>query len=295
MPHPSRKRDIAPAEQLELRILPTVKVNFNPNNGLLRITGDNSNNIVEIDGLALNDLELFVDGNLFNQFNNVQQIKVNLKGGDDQLHISAITFNGTTSVKFGQGADLLDIDDQINLGSGTDGRADFKAFKADFGGDAGDLAQMDGGAFITGDFEINRVADVDFDGKGSSFNLEGSDDLFFAKNTLIRLSGLGDVDGDGFEVELDNVFGGGSRVFTILGSNSTDRVNFARNSFQGEFKIDLRNGDDLFRIDNGDSLKNQFANNQPVFDGGTGNDTLLQGASNLFDLPPEVVGFETVV
>ncbi|MCA9099101.1 MAG: hypothetical protein KDA36_11965, partial [Planctomycetaceae bacterium] len=88
MARPSCAR-IAPPEQLELRILPTVKVNFNPNSGLLKITGDNSNNIVEIDGLAFSDLELFIDGNLFDQFDNVQKIKVNLKGGDDQFHISA--------------------------------------------------------------------------------------------------------------------------------------------------------------------------------------------------------------
>ena len=294
MTHLSRKHNIAHAEQLELRILPTVKVNFNPNNGLLKITGDNSNNIVEIDGLAFSDLELFIDGNLFDQFDNVQKIKVNLKGGDDQFHISAFQYNGATSVKFGQGADLLDIDDEINLGSGADVRTEIRDFKADFGGNAGDLAQMDGGVRIQGDVEIKRVADVDCDGDGIDSTVE-NDDVQFKGDTVIQLSGLGDVDGDGFEVELDNIFASGGDVFLIVGSNFTDRINISRSKSQGDFKIDLRNGDDLLRVDNGGVLKNSFINNLSLFDGGTGDDTLLLGVDNDFGSPPTILNFETVV
>lgn len=283
----------ATPEQLELRLLPTVKVNFNPNNGLLKITGDNADNKIEIDGLASEgDLELFIDGNLFDQFDDVQTIKVNLKGGNDEFHISAFEFNGATTVKFGQGADLLDVDDQINLGSGTNARTELRGIKADFGGNAGDLAQMDGDIRINGDVEINRVADVDFDGTGTNFNLENGD-VFFIRDTLIRLSGFGDVDGDGFETELDNVAGGGNGAFKILGANSADRINVARSIFFGDLNVDLRNGDDLLRVDNGDTLKNSFGNT--LFDGGTDNDTLLLGINNLFFVPPVTLNFETTV
>ncbi|MCA9093286.1 MAG: hypothetical protein KDA68_07355 [Planctomycetaceae bacterium] len=291
MPHPSRKHNIVPAEQLELRILPTVKVNFNPNNGLLKITGDNAADRVEIDGTgASGDFELFTDGNLFGEFENVLRLKINLKGGDDQLHFSSLAI-GSISVKFGEGADLLDIDSQINLGTGPSIETDlFGDLKVDFGGNSGDLAAVDGEVRMTGLVTLDGVADVDFDGAGTNFGLEDEDVI--VTGVRIGLSGLGDVDGDGFAVELDNVFLNGG-FFTVVGSNSTDLINVARSSFFGELKIDLRDGNDTLRIDNGDSLKNRFVN-PALFNGGQGQDTLLQGIDNIFNSDPIISGFETI-
>jgi len=52
----NRRASFSPPEQLELRLLPTVKVNFNPNSGLLKFTGDDDINRIKLQNQFHNPL-----------------------------------------------------------------------------------------------------------------------------------------------------------------------------------------------------------------------------------------------
>ncbi|MCA9096388.1 MAG: hypothetical protein KDA68_23070, partial [Planctomycetaceae bacterium] len=121
-----RKSHIVSAEQLELRILPTVKVNFNPNSGQLKITGDSAANDITLDGLATpGTLEVFINNTFFSPYAGVKSLKINLKGGDDKLNMSALDLEGNVNIKFGDGADVLDLDSFTQLGTGGNGSSHF--------------------------------------------------------------------------------------------------------------------------------------------------------------------------
>ena len=63
MSRQTRRTQVSPAEQLELRVLPTVNVAFNAGSGLLKVRGDNNDNTVAIEGLgSFGHVVVFVDG-----------------------------------------------------------------------------------------------------------------------------------------------------------------------------------------------------------------------------------------
>lgn len=289
----TRRPTIAPAEQLELRILPTVKVNFNPGSGLLKITGDNAANEIELAGLTTpGSLQVFIEGNLFDDYSGVNSLKINLKGGNDILFISALSIPGNSTVKLGSGADEIDIDDVNSVGAGPNQNVVFGgAFNAVFGKDAGDFLELDGGVQFNNAASFKGVADVDLKGAGTSAGIQTEDVTFFGDLT-IQMSGLGDSNGDVREIEFDNVNVTGKT--TILGSNSLDRGFIASSLFQGQFNISLKGGNDILDINDGLAAKNLFTANT-VFDGGSGDDTIDKGPDNLFTFPENILGFETIL
>lgn len=95
----ARKRTLRAAhpEQLELRILPTAKVSFNSRSGLLKITGDNADNDVSLDGLATaGSLEVFINNTFYDDFSGVKSLKIDLKRGNDKLRMAAPTSRETS-------------------------------------------------------------------------------------------------------------------------------------------------------------------------------------------------------
>jgi len=290
MPRRTRKHQIAPAEQLELRILPTVKVNFNPNNGLLKITGDNDSNRVDVEGLGTpGNVEVFVDGNSVGQFTGLKNIKANLKGGNDLLVLEALQIDGSVTAKFGAGADELDMD---NAATTVTEKIDIDGFlKADMGNDPGDFVEMDDQIDILLDVTLLGVADVDFDGNGTTRNYETGDITFFSDLT-IKFSGFGDTNGDGLEFDCDNLNVSG---LTLLdGSNNSENIELTDCRFQRDFTADLNGGDDFINMNNGAADSSRFIG-VAIFNGGAGNDTFLLGNDNSFLVPETVLNFETVV
>ncbi|MCA9093289.1 MAG: hypothetical protein KDA68_07370 [Planctomycetaceae bacterium] len=292
MARPSCAR-IAPPEQLELRILPTVKVNFNQNSGLLKITGDNAANRIDIDGVNAGHFEVFIDNTFFDDFTSVDAIKINLKGGDDLLYINAVQLIGSLTVNMGSGADEFDMDNSINLGTGSDGITYIETnTKINLGGDQGDLVDLDGNIGFNGDVSIKGAADVDLDGGGNLHTFEPDLDIFFNKTLNIDFAKSGDVNGDNWTLDFDNVHAVSS--VNIKGSNLADSLQLTRSYFFFPLELTLSGGDDSVDIDNGAANKNEF-NSGLIANGGSGEDTLLKGLDNLFGSPEDVTGFETIV
>lgn len=295
MRHFTRKHHLPPAEQLELRILPTVKVNFKPNNGLLKITGDSAANEITLDGLGTpGSLEVFINNTFFNTFAGVKSLKINLRDGNDKLNMSFLDLEGDVSLKFGDGADVLDLDSFTLLGTGGNGPSHFGGFfKANFGGDAGDFAGMTNGVAVDGDVTIDRVADARLLGDGTSPQGELGLDLFFQSNLTIRLSGFGDVDNDGRELFGNNFYVAGETL--IDASDSVDRFQIRSSRFDGLFTALMGDGDDYLFLDFPVSQHNEFGSDA-VFDGGDDNDTLVLGSNILFSgNPPVITNFESVI
>lgn len=288
----SRRRPITTPEHLELRVLPTVIVNFNPDSGLLKITGDNAPNRIDLDGLGnFGQFELFIDNTLFDDYSGVESVKVNLKGGDDQLYINAVRLIDKLTVNMGSGADELDMDNSINLGTGPDGTTYVEStVKINMGGDQGDLVDFDDNVGFNGDVTIKGAADVDFDGDGLLPDNELVD-VFFNRKLTIDLSSFGDVNGDNLTLDFDNVY---ALDCTINGSNAADIMQITLSSFFLELNLNLSGGDDVVDIDNGAAAQNKFISGIKA-NGGSGNDTFQKGLDNIFLAPDILVGFETVV
>lgn len=288
----SHRRSLPPAEQLELRILPTVNVSFNENTGLLKITGDNAANRIDLDGVNPGHFELFIDNTLFDNFTSVDAVKINLKGGDDLLYFNAFRLIGSLTVNMGSGADELDMDNSINFGSGSDGPTYIEnAVKINMGGDVGDLVDFDGNIGFNGDVAIKGVSDVDFDGAGTLHTLEANLDIFFNRTLKIDFAKSGDVNGDNLTLDFDNVYN--TQGVTINGSNLSDTLQITRSYFFFPAKLSLSGGDDNVDIDNGAANKNEFLSGL-IANGGSGNDTFQKGLDNLFGTPEVITAFETV-
>lgn len=290
MSRQTRRPRMTVTEQLELRVLPTVNVAFNPNSGLLKVKGDNGDNFVEIEGKGTpGHLEVFVDGVSVGEFNNVRSIKANLKGGNDDLLLAAIQIEGSVNAKLGSGADQFDIDS--SAGSLTAPVIIGGSVVANLGNNAGDNLDFDDNIQIYGDAIFSGVADVDMNGDGTSAIPEIDDDILFFSDLTIRFSGHGDSNSDNLELDLDNV-GVGGRV-TLDGSNEAERVEMTNCFFSDEFNANLDDGNDVIDIDNGAANANFFR--QANFRGGDDNDTLLLGIDNLFEAPAQITDFETIV
>lgn len=289
----TRRNQISPAEQLELRVLPTVNVAFNPNSGLLKITGDNADNVIRVEGLG-NSSQVRVSEihgiNITSQdFQGVTSIKANLKAGNDVLLLTSLRVDGNVTAIFGDGSDELDVDD----GGIANGLTSIGGFlKANLGSDAGDRLDFDGAVIVYRDAVFTGVADVDFNGDGSGAGVQLDQDISFYSDLTINFSGFGDENNDGLELDFDNV--NVRKETTLNGSDNVDRFEFTNSRFEGEFNADMNDGNDSIDVDTVRSVRNGFFG-ETNFRGGDGNDTLLKGLDDIFAGPEFISGFETVV
>lgn len=287
--------NLPPSEQLEQRLLLTVKVKFNPNSGLLKITGDKDANNVTLDGLANpGSLEVFINNALHDTYSGVKSLKINLKDGNDKLNMAFLDLAGNVNLKFGDGADVLDIGSFTALGSAGNGPSHFGGFfKAEFGNDEGDFVEMTNGVDIHGDVTINGASDARLTGDGTTPQGELGLDLYFRSDFTINLADFGDVDNDGRNLYAINLYVQGQTL--IDASENVDHFMMLMNRFDGNFTAFMDDGDDDLFINFSGNQKNEFGAGA-FFNGGDDNDIFTLGSGNLFSgSPPVITNFETIV
>ena len=280
-------------EQLEVRTLPSVSTLFNPGSGVLTLKGNNDSDGVSLEGTgAIGGVEVYVNGVFVNTFAGVQNITVNLKGGNDVLNLSSFMIPGNISIKMGSGADVLDVDTVTDFGAGPNTLLSVGGtFQAKMGSNPGDLIQMDGSAsvVISGDVKLIGAADVNLDGDGGSSGVEVGD-LNFGGDLKIDFSPWGDVDGDSKNLDIDdiNVFG----ATTIVCSVADDAIEIGDSSFTGPTTVLLSFGTNLFDVDVGDA--NNFGG-LLTLSGVFGIDTYDASAANTLGGGLNPIGIEFVI
>lgn len=267
-------------EQLEIRTLPAVTFNLT-GGGVLKIKSDAAGDEVRLTGIGSGNVEVRVNGSLVDTLNGVKSIKANLGDGDDTLRLDALEITGSITANLGDGADELLINDDTEIGG---------SLKANFGGDSGDFTHWDKRVQIGGNVNLNSLADVSFNGLGSSSGNE-TDDIDIGGNLIVKLANAADVNADTEELQFDNlnVFG----KTTITGSNNTDRLDIFDSSFAGTVTINLGNGNDELDVKTEVVDKNVFLANA-IFNGGDGDDEAKIGDNNDFNNPQVVNNFETI-
>lgn len=292
MARPGSSRISLP-EQLELRVLPTVTVNFNNGSKVLTITGDNAANRIDIDGIGNSgEVSIYVDSVFVETHLGIESIKANLKGGDDKLYINAVHIPGKLTVNMGSGADELDMDNSPNFAAVPDDATYVgSTVKVKMGGNQGDLFDLDGNVGFAGTVSIKGVADVDFNGGGTSYLYDPNEDIYFTKTLKIDFSSFGDVNGDNLTFDIDNLI---SSDIIVTGSSLADRLQITQSRFLLEVHFKLGDGDDLVDLGTGDANKSQFYFGIEA-DGGKGNDTFLKGLDNIIGPPEAFANFETIV
>ncbi len=284
-----RKRNIPQPEQLEQRLLLTVKVDFNPNSGLLKINGDNADNRIDIDNLDFGEMEVFADTELVGTFDNVKSIRVKLKGGDDRLLINSIRISGGLTANLGSGADEFDIDSFINFGTGTNGAVYFGGpVNVNFGGDLGDLLDLDDAIRFVGDASFKGVSDVIMQGDGTSYVPNLNNDIFFDQNLTITFGKPSDLSGDNREIYLESVVVEGTAKFT--GTSAVERYVSITSNFEN-FQIDLSGENDVFFITTSTANQNRYGS--AVFNAGSGDDTMFT-LDQIFDSSPTFISIENI-
>jgi len=244
-------------EQLEVRTLPSVSTLFNPGTGVLTLKGNSGSDQVSLEGNGVaGGVEVYVNGLFVNTFAGVQDITVNMKGGNDVLNLSSFTIPGNVTIKMGSGADILDVDTVTDFGAGPDVLLSVGGtFQAKMGSNPGDLSRMDGAAsvVISGDAKLIGAADLDLDGDGGTSGVEVGD-INFGGDLRIDFSPWGDVDGDTKNLDFDdvNVFGS----TTIICSVADDTIEIGDSSFAGPTTVLLSFGTNLFDVDVGVDVNN---------------------------------------
>jgi hypothetical protein len=284
-------------ERLEDRQLLAVTITTGKK-GLLLLTGDAANDIVAIDGTGVpGQVEVFVGGVSQGFFNSVQTIKGNLGLGNDELHLSAIHIGGNVDINMSFGADRFDVDTNTFGAANPDGNVFIgRSVIVSMGGDTGDFVEWTSdvapfGIQVGANVTLTGVADVEFNGGGTDFNLQARD-ISIGGFASITLTGLGDVNGDGIHLDVDNVnvFG----ATNLKGSVAAERIELSNSSFIRKFVGTLGGGDDILDLDAAGN-PNRFGAAM-VVDFGIGNDTLDNQAGNLFAVAPKFTkGPEVVV
>ena len=282
-------------ETLECRKMMAADVDFRGDS--LRINSDDAGDIVRVVGTGVaGQVEVYTNDNLVGQFSGVESIKADMRGGDDELYISAIDISGDLRVKMGAGADEFDLDTTVWSGSnGVDGDVRIRGdVRVDMGGNAGDYVDWDvandHGIYVGDDLSIKGAADVDLNGDGTTFNRE-SDDINVGDSLKIRMGASGDASGDGFEIDLDDVNVSGRT--SIRGSSRVDRIDLTDNRFEGRVSMRLGGGND--RLDMSGAGEGNFFGNDVKFDGDSGIDEILRNAENVFADDLDEDDFEVVV
>ena len=274
-------------ERLEDRQLLAVSVTTGKK-GLLLLTGDAANDVVQIDGTGIpGQVQVFVNAVSQGLFNSVQTIKGNLGLGNDELHLSAVQIGGNVDLNMSLGADLFDVDNDTFGGANPDGSVFIGgSVIVSMGGHTGDFVEWTSdvapfGIQVGRNVTLTGCADVELDGAGTDFNLQPRD-ISIGGFASITLTGLGDVNGDALELDMDNVnvFG----ATNLKGSAAVDRIEISNSSFIRKFVGTLGGGNDDLDLDAAGN-PNRFGAAMAV-DFGIGIDTLDNQAGNVFTVTP---------
>jgi hypothetical protein len=283
-------------ERLEDRTLLAVSVTLNAKKGILNLTGDTASDSVTVVGTGVQgSVEVFVNAVSQGTFTSVRTINASLGAGDDVLNVNSVQIADSLLVNAGTGADTVTIRDagfglhlaqQVNIGGTT---------SIGMGGDVGDLVNIHDvsglGVRVGGALKIFTAADVDIDGNGGTFASEASD-ISVGGELRIELSGKGDVNADGKEIDIDDLNVTGSTA--LNGSEQVDRIEISDSTFTGKFTSTLGGGNDVLDLDTGVGDQSRFLSSVAV-DFGAGTDTLDNNPLNTFASPisgrrgPEVI------
>ena len=256
--------EIEPLEERRM-LAGDVRVSLN-RAGVLSVTGDNADNVIDI--VALTDSSITVDPRgdttvnggalgapLTLTFERLSDLRINMRGGNDIVFVSAssatVPFRNGTFVG-GSGNDFVrytDIDFtgnlRVSLGSGE--------VNADTGGSG-----IDQTAIIDRSVVVLR-----------NLSLQGG-----TTNDLLRVNG-------GPASQAINV--GGS--LTINGSSGADAAEIEDINANGPIRVNLGSGDDQLRTF-------RAALGRTTFNGGSGFDTYTDQGTTLFTQIPRLIGFE---
>jgi len=283
-------------ERLEDRTLLAASVSLNVKKGILNITGDAASDTVAVVGTGvMGSVEVFVHAVSQGTFVGVKTVNATLGAGDDILNVASLRIVDSLLVTAGAGADQVLIHDsafglhlaqQVNIGGSV---------SIGMGGDAGDIVSLhndnDLGVRVGKALKIFTAADVDIDGDGGSFASEVSD-VTVGGELRIELSGQGDVNGDGKEIDIDDL--NVASTTALIGSELVDRIEISDSTFTGKFTGTLGGGNDYLDLDTGAGDQDRFLASV-VVDFGAGTDTLDNNPLNVFVSPlsgrrgPEVI------
>lgn len=282
-------------ELLENRRYLAVTPSFSATTGTLTIAGDSTSEevLLQSEGSA-GQVGVFVTGQgPLGTYVGVRTLRINLGGGNDILTVAAINIGGDLSVNMGSGADEFTI---INTGTIAEAPVFIGgSVIVNMGNNANDYFVIDseGGLPINigRDLRVSQVADVTIVGGLGSSRIDAGD-ITIGGNLSIALSGLGDANGNGVEVLLDDVNVGGNT--TLKGSAANDRMRFLDCAFSRRVAINLGSGNDRVSINEGPLHSSRFSE-QFLLNGGTGTDTFERGADNFFATLPKLTAIELVV
>jgi hypothetical protein len=268
-------------ERLENRILPAVTAVFNASQALLTLTGDDAGDSVRlVGGTSHGQVEVFINDVTQGAFTGVQTIRANLGGGDDALDVQSVRIAQDFVVNAGEGDDAVVFRDTQPYRVFIGGK-----LSINLGGNPGDDVSIrdenGSGIVVHEDLIIVGAADVELDGNGgSSSSVPQPADVILQGKLSVSLSGHGDVNGDGDEIELNDVAVVGNTL--LKGSEAMDRVEIASSIFtKGKVKIVLGDGDDVVDLDEGTGSQNLFYRNV-VINFGDGTDTLFDHPQNFY-------------
>jgi hypothetical protein len=274
-------------EPLETREMLAVALSFNPNSGLLKVSGDAASDLVFIDGRGfMGGIEVFYNGVIEGQYRGVNKLKVNMGAGDDQVIIRTLQIGGSLTANMGTGQDELSIDligsiRPVFVGSHV---------TVNMGGNEGDLFKFRGsptyGASVGGNVKVvgAAVALFGFDSGDSFF---AADDVSIGGNLTVQLKASTGAP----IIGLTNINVGG--VTTLKGTALDDDVSITDSTFARRVAINLGAGDDFLEADiTGDY--NRFHGKVKI-NGGRGNDTFDNSTSNFFSFAVGLVSVENVI
>jgi hypothetical protein len=277
----SPMNDTSLFERLEDRTLLTVSATFGAKRSILTLNGSAGADNVEVFGTGIFGEVRVIDGAFDQTFVGVKSITADLGAGDDTFAVSGISIGGSVSVNLGLGADRFSLDHE--RGAFTAPVFIGGSVTANFGANAGDFAEWDTGAALSnlgirigGDVTFTAVADVDFDGNGTS-PANQPEDINIGGALKVTLIGAANVGGNAAQLYLDDVNVGGRTI--LNGSDFAETIRMGDCSFARPVEIALKGGDDVFDID--EPNFNRFNNTLNV-NYGLGSDTFDTNAGNFF-------------
>ena len=181
---------------------------------LVTIVGDGASDSVIIAGNGHTaEIDVVANGFPHGPFVGVRDIRVKLKGGDDNVEINALDIGGDLTVRLGSGDDVLDLD--------PEGAADNDVFiggnvDVNMGGQAGDVCDFREQATFTitigGNVRIRESADVAILGEGVDAGLD-EDDVHIGGDLVIESARMVDGNADLAAILLEDVdIGGDTRI-----------------------------------------------------------------------------------
>ena len=256
-------------ERLENRVLMAADISLH--GGTLKIHGSNDGERVDVDGTGAGRVAVYVNGSFRNAYSGVHSIKANLKGGADQLYLSAIDISKNVNIKMGDGADVFDIDTRGHYSTVEgDSRIDGNV-KVHMGGDSGDFTTFDlvdnsFGVAIGGSLSVVGVADLELDGFGFRPTPAEAGDINIGRHLSVKMTSFGNVGGGPWTIYLDDVNVSGKT--NIRGGHGVDTMRVIDSHFSGKTSFKLQGGNDALQV--ADSVFQQSV----VFHGGHGTNTL---------------------